>query len=267
MSVEVEEPHPGVVVVALAKPERRNALNPETRERLHATIASADARGDVAAIVITGRGGHFCAGGDAASLATLDERSVVTLLRSTHAMMRTLLGTRAMTIAAVDGWAAGGGAGLALACDHVVMAPDARIGLQFHRIGLVPDCALLYTLPRRVGPARAASIALSPRAIGAAEAVALGAADEVADGVSALPTALRRAIAATEVPTAVRERTRAILRGASHSLEAVLAAESEAQSRCVAEPAFRAGIDAFLAKSSRGGAHAGDTDAPSGDRR
>ncbi len=250
MTVEIEEPHPGVVVLSLARPERRNALNPQTRAALHAALRAADGREDVAAIILAGRGGHFCAGGDADSLSLLDERSVVTLLESNHAMMRAILGARALTIAAVDGWAAGGGAGLALACDHVVMAPDARIGIQFHRIGLVPDCGLLYTLPRRVGPARAASIALSPRALGAAEAVALGAADEVSEGPSALPAALRRAVAATEVPMAVRHRTRTMLRESSETLDGLLAAEIAAQSRCVAEPAFRAGIEAFLAKRS-----------------
>jgi 2-(1,2-epoxy-1,2-dihydrophenyl)acetyl-CoA isomerase len=242
------ESQPGFVRLTLARPAQRNALDAAMRDELEQAFAAADARDDIAAIVIAGQGNHFCAGGDVDMLATIDAGTVAALLEPMHRLMRRILASRKLTVAAVEGYAAGGGAGLAMACKQVVMARDAALAIEFHRIGLVPDCALLHTLPQRMGLVRAAGLLLAPRRLAADEALILGLADGVVDSGCALARAMELAACAAQVPVLVRDWIHRLLPSAAASLDAALAGEVAAQRECITSEEFRRGVESFLAR-------------------
>jgi enoyl-CoA hydratase/carnithine racemase len=130
----------------------------------------------------------------------------------------------------VEGYAVGAGAGLALLADCVVVAEGATIGFPFFRVGLVPDFALLHTLPKRVGAAKARDLLLFARMVAAAEAVAMGLADHLAPkgGAVARATELARELAA--MPPHAFGLAKRQLALAPLPFEAALEAEAMAQS-------------------------------------
>ena len=131
--------------------------------------ASPQIEGDraVRAVVLTGSGGAFCAGGDLRGIrsAELDNDGWRERMKNAHAWLARLLSLDRAVVAAVDGPAFGAGFSLALAADFVVASPRARFCLSFMRLGLVPDFGALHTLPRIVGVQRAKELMLSAREV------------------------------------------------------------------------------------------------------
>ena len=163
-----------IAILTLDNPARRNALSLEMRLKLTEALRRLDGDADVRALVLTGTGGHFCAGGDIAgqgsgSLADGRER-----FRMTHEMVRLLVRCSKPSIAAVEGWAAGAGLSLALLCDSVVAGEGAKFSAPFGKVGLIADLGLLHTLPRRIGEGRARQMLLYGEAMEAREALATG---------------------------------------------------------------------------------------------
>ena len=143
------------VILTISQPARRNALSMAIREGLTEALDRIEADREVRAVVLTGAGGTFSAGGDISGMDVTDIPSGRERFRRTHRMVHALIQSSKPLIAAVEGWAAGAGMSLALCCDTVVAAEDARFMASFGKIGLVADCALFYTLPQRVGMGRA----------------------------------------------------------------------------------------------------------------
>ena len=248
--VQVDRPEPGIAVVTLNRPERRNAITPEMRERLRDTVIDLIADPTVRALVLTGAGGQFCAGGDVSRLASLPKDKVADLLRSAHPLIRALVESPKPVIAAVAGAAAGGGAGLALACDTVLMAEDARLVLPFNQLGLVPDYGLAYTLTRRLGVARATRLMLDPRPIDAPTALRCGLADEGCPPTELLQTAIALAARYSRQSALALAGIKRMVLSQSPDLQATLDIEVQAQTACFASPAFASGAAAFLARKS-----------------
>ncbi|SDE87350.1 enoyl-CoA hydratase/isomerase family protein [Rhodospira trueperi] len=184
----------GVLVLTLDEPERRNPLGLAVRQALAAHLAEAEADDAVHAVVLTGAGGHFSAGGD---IRDQTERSIAAH-RARMGQIRELIGRMVRyakpLVAAVEGWAVGGGFALALACPTVVAARDARFVAGFTKIGLIPDMGLLATLPARVGPGTARRILLGNAPLEAEQAHGLGIVDSVADPGGAVETAAALAL-------------------------------------------------------------------------
>jgi 2-(1,2-epoxy-1,2-dihydrophenyl)acetyl-CoA isomerase len=193
MSVQYEK-HGSTAVMTLASPATRNAFSDEIRAGLASGIAQARSDDGVRALVITGSGGVFCAGGDIRGMAGAFENNDGAAWRSrmhgTQRWMSELLTMDKPVIAAVDGPAFGAGFSIALAADFVLVTPTARFCLSFMKLGLVPDCGAFYTLPRVVGAQRAKELMLSAREVDAPEALKLGIAMEVHDSAALLPRAL-----------------------------------------------------------------------------
>jgi 2-(1,2-epoxy-1,2-dihydrophenyl)acetyl-CoA isomerase len=187
----------------------------------------------VRAVVLHGAGGAFCAGGDlrdtdAAGPRTAEQGQRV--MARYHRLVRALQGLDRPVIAAVDGVAYGAGFSLLLLADIVLLGEDARLCMAFQRVGLVPDCGALYTLPRAVGLQRAKELMLSAREIGAQEAQSMGLALEVLPGVDLLPRALQMAQAFCGAsPAAVPMIKRALDASLQADLDTVLALEASSQ--------------------------------------
>ena len=233
------------VVLTLDYPERRNALAMPMRERLAAAFDRIETDATVRAVVVTGRGGTFCAGGDvsgmdAATLAAGRER-----FRLTHRLVRLMAQCGKPVIAAVEGWCVGAGLSLACLCDTIVAAEDARFMAGFGKLGLVADLGLLHTLPLRVGQGRARQVLIYGEAIGASDAERIGLVDRLVPPGKALDGALavgRLLHDAAPVPVALTKRFLA------QSLDAALEWERDTQSALFQTADHAEGKAAFLAK-------------------
>ena len=155
---EVED---AVATVTLDRPDARNALDAALKRELLAAIRAAGRDRAVRGVVLTGAGPAFCAGQDLRESSAPDAPPLSTVLRGTYNPL--ILAMRDLDkpiVAAVNGVAAGAGMALALACDLRIAADTASFVLAFGRVGLVPDSGTTWFLPRLVGPARAAELAL-----------------------------------------------------------------------------------------------------------
>lgn len=151
------------------------------------------------AIVVTGAGLNFSAGADLRELESSDGDPALARRRLTiiHDLLLQIASGPKPVLAAVEGAAFGAGLSLAAACDVLVAGESARFGAAFVKIGLAPDCGLLWSLPQRVGVNRAKNLLLTGRAIDAQEALGMGLADEIVAEGTALETAVMRAGAFT----------------------------------------------------------------------
>ncbi|MGD9945916.1 MAG: enoyl-CoA hydratase/isomerase family protein [Burkholderiaceae bacterium] len=171
-----------VATIALNRPERRNALDLTVRTELAESIHAALTDDAVRVVMLTGNGGHFCAGGDLRSMnpdQPIDAVAGRRRMKSLHVALRALMEGDKPVIAAVDGSVYGGGFGLALTADLIVATARARFCLSFVRVGLVPDCGALFTLPRIIGLNRAKALVMSGREIDGERARELGIVDEI----------------------------------------------------------------------------------------
>jgi 2-(1,2-epoxy-1,2-dihydrophenyl)acetyl-CoA isomerase len=238
-----------VATVELARPERLNPLDEPTRHALLTALRAADDDADVRAIVLTGAGRAFCVGQD---LAAVDELTDAhdTVARTYNPLIRALRGAGKPVVAAVNGPAVGAGMGLALACDLVVMAESASLSCAFGRMALVPDTGTAWFLTRRLGQQRAFELATSGRRIGAAEALALGLANEVVPDAELRAKAAALAAELAAGPgTAFALTKRLLVTAADTDLSTVLEQEALAQGVAAATDEHLRRRTAFLERS------------------
>ena len=242
----VSERRDGVVsVVTLSRPERRNALSMQMRKELLATLESVASDHEVRAIVLTGTGGNFCSGGDLVDLDVPDIAAGRERLGISHDIVRLLIKCAKPTLAAVEGGCAGAGLSLALCCDTIVAAENAKLTASFVKVGLIPDLGLLYTLPARVGEGRARQILFYSEMIPAADAATMGLLDRVVPAGTALDAALALAkVLAASAPLPIATMKAHLASG----LDAVLTWEREVQAMLFLSSDHAEGKAAFLEK-------------------
>ncbi len=180
-------------VLTLDYPARRNALAMPMRAALIAAMERIETDRDISAVVLTGSGCNFSAGGDISDMDVADVPAGRERFRATHRLVRMLIESSKPVIAAVEGWAVGAGLGLALCCDTIVADAGARFMAGFGRVGLIADFGLLHTLPRRVGEGRARQILLYAEPLAAEAAERIGLIDRVVPAGAALQAALQSA--------------------------------------------------------------------------
>lgn len=173
-------------VVTMNRPEQRNALDMTMRDAFAEVIPALRDDKAVKAIVLTGAGGHFCAGGDVKAIAAGQggERDIFEgreRIRKIHRWSDELIDMEKPVIAAVDGVAFGAGLSLALCADFILASKRATFCSVFSRIGFVPDVGALYLLPRWIGLARAKELVFSARVVKADEALDLGLLHSISD--------------------------------------------------------------------------------------
>jgi len=240
-----EERDGSTAILTLDNPARRNALSAPMRRSLGAALERIQADPAVSVIVLTGANGAFCSGGDLAgmdvgSLAAGRER-----FRESYAMVRLLAKGAKPAIAAVEGWCAGAGVGLALCCDSVVAAQGARFMLPFVKVGLIPDFGLFHTLPLRVGAGRARQMMLYGEAVDAIRAEQIGLADQLVPTGTALAAALERA---GQLAALAPQSLAFIRHRLAEGLDAALDWERETQSALYLTGDHVEGRTAFLEK-------------------
>ena len=239
----IDSPAPGVRRLLLNRPEARNAIDAELRAALAAALADAEADAGVRALLIGGAGGMFCAGGDLPSLAGLAPEAAAARMAEGHEIVKRLWAFPKPVVAAVERFAVGAGAGLALLADRVVMGEDAILGFPFLKLGLVPDWGLMATLPWRAGPVLASRLFGDAANLKGSDALASGVVDAAVAVEEVMPRALALADAMVALPAAAFCRTKKVLRSAD--LESILAAELGAQVACLTGPEFAEGYAAF----------------------
>lgn len=246
--VTVDRPESGIVRIGLDRPEKRNALDPAMRLALIDALAAAFDDPAVRAVVLAGNGGHFCAGGDLASMEGLDTPGGRRRMKSNHRLVRLVAEAEKPVVAAVEGYAVGAGAGLALLADTVVLAETGAVGFPFFKVGLVPDYGILFSLPRRVGAARARQILLYARMLRGRDALDAGLADDLAPEGGAEALAVERARALAAMPSFAFSLCKRQLGLAPVSLDAALELEALAQASCFSTADFAEGRAAFVEK-------------------
>ncbi len=232
-------------ILTLNQPARKNALAMKMRLDLIAAFERLETDGDVRAVVVTGAGGTFCSGGDISGMNAADFAFGRERFRITHRLVRQMVESGKPIIAAVEGWAAGAGMGMAICCDTVIAAADAKFVSPFGKLGLIPDFALLHTLPRRVGEGPARQIFLRGEAFGAAHAETIGLVDEVVASGTTLARALAVAAGFADTAPIPLAMIKSYL---AFGLAEALDWERNAQAAMFLTADHAEGRDAFLAK-------------------
>jgi 2-(1,2-epoxy-1,2-dihydrophenyl)acetyl-CoA isomerase len=173
----------GVAHLELSRPDVANALDLDTARAFASAVEQADTDDAVHAILLTGKGKRFCAGGDVASFAAASDQPayIHQLATELDGAFQRLAGLSKPVVAAVHGAVAGAGLALMLSCDLVVAHPATKFVFAYPGIGFTPDCGLSYLLPRAIGQQRALSFALGGQAMSAHDALAWGLVTEVCE--------------------------------------------------------------------------------------
>jgi enoyl-CoA hydratase len=245
--VVVERPHEGVAVIRVQRPEARNALNMKVREALSQAFAALGADDGVRCIVLTGTDKFFVAGADLREMAELTGGDH--LRRRTEALWRPIAQCPKPMIAAVNGYALGGGCELAMHCDIIVAGESAQFGQPEVRVGIMPGAGGTQRLPRAVGKFKAMRMLLTGRPVSAREADAMGLVSEVVADDKVLEHALALAQEIAALPAlAVRQIKEAVLAGQDMALDAAVALERKAFQLLFDTEDQKEGMRAFLEK-------------------
>lgn len=241
----------GVAVITLNRSEARNALDLRMRQEIADLIPVLRDDASIKAVLIIGAGGVFCSGGDLRSL-TEERRSAGQNRRRIHDLhvwLPQLVNLEKPVVAAVDGPAFGGGFNLALVADFILATPKARFCQVFARIGMIPDLAGLYLLPRIVGLQRAKELVFTGRVLGAEEARTLGIVHDILPAETLRDEALAFTRRFCAAPTMAIGLAKNIL-NQSHNLDQRVLAELEsyAQAVCLDSEDHRNAVERFLRK-------------------
>jgi enoyl-CoA hydratase len=242
-----------VAVVTIQRPDKLNALNAKVIAELTAAFQEMiAATGDdaVRAAILTGAGKAFVAGADIAEMAAMTTLEAKRFADAGHALGFLIEGAPFPVIAAVNGFALGGGCELALACDFILAADNAKLGQPEVNLGIIPGFGGTQRLVRRVGAARARELIYTGDMINAEQALAIGLVNTVVPGAELLLRARDVALKiASRGPVAVAAAKRVILRGEPLDLAAACELEVQAFSALFGSEDQKIGMKAFVEKA------------------
>jgi enoyl-CoA hydratase/carnithine racemase len=243
----VERPSSEIVVLRLNRPQVRNALNIEVRARLAEEVTRHGADPDIRCLVITGSQVAFAAGADIGEMA--EAGPIEVMARNVQKYWRAVSDCPKPVIAAVEGFALGGGLELALCADIIVAGEGARLGLPEVKIGILPGGGGTQKLARLVGRQRAMLLLMTGRLFSAGEALSMGVVSEVAPTGEALARALdlAREIASLP-PIAIMQIKEIVNAGLNAPLDTALMLERKALLLQFATREQKEGMRAFLEK-------------------
>ncbi|MBE0499967.1 MAG: enoyl-CoA hydratase/isomerase family protein [Desulfuromonadales bacterium] len=241
-----------IALVTINRPAALNALNNELIEELAAAFAGLKERDDVACVILTGGGSKaFVAGADIAAMQPLDAVSAAKFARNGHAVLNSIENFPKPVIAAVNGFALGGGCELAMACDIRIAAENARFGQPEVNLGVIPGFGGTLRLPRLIGKGRAKELIFTGDMIDAAEACRIGLVNKVVAAEELLATAKAMAVKiASRGSVAVRFAKDSIDNGLEMDLDRAGRFESDLFGLCFCTVDQKEGMQAFLDKRS-----------------
>jgi enoyl-CoA hydratase len=233
--IRVEHPEPGVAVVVLDDPDRRNAMTVEMGDALRDTTAALADDDDLRAVVLTGEPPAFSAGGDLAMLEDYARRTreegfdATASMRDFYARFLAVRELPVPVVAAINGHAVGAGLCVALACDLRIVADEAKVGLNFSRLGLHPGMGGSWLLPRTLDPQRAAELLYTGRLVPGRDAARWGLALESLPADQVLPRALALAGEIAEAAPQVVRQLKQTLSEPAATLDDALGREASSQ--------------------------------------
>lgn len=237
-------------LITVDRPKALNALSTAVLSELTTAASELELSDEVRVVVITGAGDKaFVAGADIAEMQALGPMQAEALAEMGGNLAAAIEGSAKPYIAAVNGFALGGGLELALACDFIYAARTARLGLPEVKLGVIPGFGGTQRLPRRVGPAKAKELIFTGEMIDAEEALRIGLVDAVhapGDLLDAVAKTVARI--AANGPLAVAEAKRLVHMGQSMSLEAAVTLEQRTFAGLFASEDQKEGMAAFLDK-------------------
>ena len=243
-----------VAVIILNRPDSLNALTTQVAQEFLTAVTEARDSG-ARAIIVTGAGRAFCAGGDLREMQKIAEQEGKVEaffdepLRLLNQCILLIRRSPLPFLAAVNGAASGGGCNLALACDLVIAGESARFNQAFIKIGLVPDCGGTFILPRLVGWKRATELMMTGDVISASRALEMGMINAVVPDDELRSRALAMAEKLAQAPTAAIGRIKELLEAsATKDYGGQLELEREAQIQSGKTKDFKEGVAAFLEK-------------------
>jgi enoyl-CoA hydratase len=244
--VRTERRDGGIAIITIDRP-KVNALNRAVLADLRAAFDEAEAGDGLRAIVLHGAGDKaFVAGADIAEMQAMSVLEAEAFSAAGQAALDRVSACKVPVIAAIQGFALGGGCELAMACDVVIAGPKAVFGQPEVKLGVIPGFGGTQRLVRRVGMAKAMDLCLTGRTVEAQEALAMGLVSRVTDGD---PLAVALSVAAEIAgmgPVAIRLCKRALLENADSDLRAAQAAERTLFAACFATGDQKEGMSAFV---------------------
>ena len=246
-AVTTEKRDDHVAIVRLNRPEVRNALNLEMRKALAEAFTALSDDDDVRTIVLTGNEEAFAAGADLTEF--VDAGAIEIMKRRSERYWSAIAATPQPVIAAIEGFALGGGLELAMACDILIAGAGAKLGQPEVRVGIMCGAGGTQRLTRAVGKYNAMRLCLTGNAVSAEEARTMGLVSNVVEKGDAFDAALELAREIAQLPPlAVMQTKEAILQGANASLDAALHMERKAMQVLFASADKGEGMRAFLEK-------------------
>ena len=247
MSFVILEKKDKAAIIRLNRPEALNSLNEQVLKDLDHAVDEAEADREVRVIVITGEGKAFAAGADIAAMSTMNEAEAMAFGQLGQQVFRKIEMLDKPVIAAVNGYALGGGCELAMACDIRLASEKARFGQPEVKLGITPGYSGTQRLPRIVGKAKAMELILTGDQIKAAEAKEIGLVSKVTAPEELMEEALALAARIIQkAPLAVLYATKAIKEGLELDMDSGINVEAEFFAECFATEDQKEGMGAFL---------------------
>lgn len=242
----------GVAVIQMNNPKAMNALEDELSAELLSAYRDVAADPEIGAVILTGAEKAFCAGGDLKKLSQgfPSAEAGYDYMRSFREMVTTFMNMPKPTIAAVNGYAVGAGFCIAMQADLILASDKAKFGMAFANVGLIPDLAGMYTLPRLVGLQRAKELIFTGRTIGAEEAKDMGIVNQVVSHDSLMDEAKKLAKRLADGPRVALRMAKNVMNDSINmTLEQLLDLEPHAQAICFQSQDHKIGVDAFFQKT------------------
>ncbi|MBX3663022.1 MAG: enoyl-CoA hydratase/isomerase family protein [Burkholderiales bacterium] len=245
--VITERPAEGVGLIRINRPEARNALNLEVRRLIGQYLSEMTDDESIRCIVLTGNDKAFAAGADIKEMANAS--AIDMLLRGIQKMWRTIYACPKPVIAAVSGFALGGGCELAMTCDIIIAGESAKFGQPEVKIGIIPGGGGTQRFPRTVGKYKAMRYVLTGDLFGAKEAEAMGLVSEIVPDAEVEKRAVAMAALIAELaPLAIQQTKESVIRGMDASLETGLTLEARTLQMLFASKDQKEGMAAFIEK-------------------
>lgn len=245
----IVEQYDNVQVIKINRPKELNALNSQLLTELDLAFAEVQRNPEISVVVLTGEGKAFVAGADIAQMSKMSAAEGKAFGEMGAGVFRRIELLDKVVIAAINGFALGGGCELAMACDIRLASAKAKLGQPEVGLGITPGFSGTQRLPRIVGEGKAKELIYTAQVIDAAEACRIGLVNRVVEPEELMEQAmeLARTIAA-KAPLAVRFSKEAINRGVQTDIDSAIAIENNLFGMCFSTSDQKEGMDAFLEK-------------------